>query len=92
MTKARAHLVVSGRVQGVFYRAYARDRAESLQLGGWIKNRPDGGVEAVVEGEAENVDVFINWCRQGPPSARVEHVELDRQEYSGEFAGFAVRY
>lgn len=92
MTKARAHLVVSGRVQGVFYRAYARDRAEVLQLCGWIKNRSDGCVEAVVEGEAENVDVFISWCRQGPPSARVEQVELERQEYLGEFHGFAVRY
>lgn len=92
MNQARAHLVITGRVQGVFYRAYARDQAESLYLSGWVRNRPDGAVEAVVEGEAANVDLFIDWCRQGPPSARVEQVELERQDYSGEFQGFAVRY
>jgi acylphosphatase len=86
----RAHVVVSGRVQGVFFRSDARDRARSLQVAGWIRNVPDGTVEAVFEGEAERVESMVKWCRRGPSGAQVESVDVSREEPRGE-SGFAIR-
>ncbi len=65
------HIVVQGRVQGVCYRASAKTRASELELGGWVRNCPDGTVEIHVEGGRENVDRFVAWCQQGPPVADV---------------------
>ena len=70
----RVELVVRGRVQGVFYRASARDVAERLGLTGEVRNLPDGRVEAIAEGERERLEEFIDWCRRGPPMAEVEEV------------------
>src|SRR5207248_2077486 len=70
----RVHVLVRGRVQGVFYRAEARDRAESLRVAGWIRNLPDGSVEAVFEGEDDRVESMVAWCRRGPAGAGVEAV------------------
>ena len=71
----QVHVRVSGRVQGVFFRAEARSRAESLGLSGWIRNEPDGSVAAVFAGEPERVDSMVEWCRRGPAGARVDEVE-----------------
>jgi acylphosphatase len=72
----RARIRARGRVQGVFFRSEARDRARSLGLAGWIRNVPDGSVEAVFEGEDERVDALLAWCRRGPAGARVDEVEV----------------
>jgi acylphosphatase len=86
----RAHVVVQGMVQGVFFRVGARDRARSLGVAGWIQNRPDGSVEAVFEGDDDRVDSMIEWCRRGPAGADVRDVEVTTEVPRGE-AGFAVR-
>lgn len=89
MTEARAHVVVSGRVQGVFFRAETRDRARSLGLGGWVRNNRDGSVEAVFEGDQERVESMVDWCRRGPAHAEVENVHVAWEDPQGEKA-FAV--
>ena len=86
----RAELVVTGRVQGVFYRASAQQEARRLGLSGEIRNSPGGEVEAVVEGEKAAIDEFIAWCRRGPPSAEVEDVRVRWSEPRGEFRTFRV--
>jgi len=85
----RAHVVVHGAVQGVFFRAETRDRARSLGLAGWVRNVPDGTVEAVFEGDDERVESMVDWCRRGPAGARVEEVEVEWAEVRGE-KGFSV--
>jgi acylphosphatase len=85
----RAHVIVRGQVQGVFFRAEARDRAASLDLVGWIRNNPDGTVEAVFEGEDERVESIVEWCRGGPALAQVEDVDVSWEQPQGE-SGFAV--
>lgn len=89
---ARTRVLIEGRVQGIFFRAYARDQAAQLKLAGWVRNLPDGSVEALVEGPIDRVEAFINWCHSGPPNARVTAVKIERQEYRGEFQTFSVRY
>jgi acylphosphatase len=80
---------ISGRVQGVFYRASARAEAERLGLSGFVRNEPDGSVYAEAEGEREALDRFVDWCRRGPPQARVERVEVEKGTVKG-FKGFVV--
>jgi acylphosphatase len=89
--RARAHVYVSGEVQGVFFRDATRQRAGELGLDGWVKNLPDGRVEAVFEGPAEKVEEMIRWCEQGPPHARVESVDSEHGEARGDLSGFEVR-
>jgi len=92
VARASAHLVVSGLVQGVFYRQSAVDEARSLGLDGWVRNLPDGRVEAEAEGERDRVEAFVAWCRRGPPSARVDDVEATWGAPSAAAGrGFAVR-
>ena len=86
----RAHVVVHGGVQGVFFRVEARDRARSLGLGGWVRNTADGSVEAIFEGEDERVESMVDWCRRGPSGARVDEVDVAWAEPEGE-SGFAIR-
>jgi acylphosphatase len=86
----RIRVRVQGRVQGVFFRAEARERAESLGVGGWIRNAGDGSVEAVFEGADEQVDSLVEWSRRGPAGARVDEVETVREKPVGE-VGFQVR-
>lgn len=80
----RVRVVVRGRVQGVFFRAEARARADSLGLAGWIRNLPDGSVEALFEGEPELVESMVAWCRRGPSGADVDEVEARAEEPAGE--------
>jgi len=92
VVKVRAHLVIEGRVQGVFFRAYTEDEARKHKVAGWVKNRADGSVEAILEGEGTDVPALIDWCRRGPPHARVTQVEVEWENYAGEFRDFSVRY
>jgi acylphosphatase len=91
-TKARAHVYVSGLVQGVFFRSNTKRMADMLGVKGWVKNLPDGRVEAVFEGEKEAVASMVEWCHKGPPDAVVEHVEVIWEEYKGEFKDFRIIY
>ncbi len=84
------HLLITGRVQGVSYRATACAEAERLGLAGWVRNRRDGSVEAVVSGPAEVVERFIEWARRGPPAARVDGVAVTAAAPSAD-AGFDMR-
>lgn len=88
----RAHIFISGRVQGVFFREKAKKKAESLGVSGWIKNLSDGRVEAVFGGEREKVEKMLKWSKRGPFWAKVEHFDLIWEEYQGEFKTFEVRY
>ena len=90
--KTKANVMVSGKVQGVFYRAETAVKARQLDITGWIRNLPDGRVEAVFEGDEADVQTMVEFCRRGPPNARVMNVEVVRGEWKGEFADFAVRY
>ena len=87
MTRARVR--VTGRVQGVYFRAETAERATALGLGGWVRNAPDGGVEAVFEGSDERVTSLVEWCRRGPVGARVDHVAVEWEEPRGEH-GFEI--
>ncbi|MCG9968650.1 acylphosphatase [Pelotomaculum terephthalicicum JT] len=86
----RAHVIISGKVQGVYYRAKAREQALTLKLSGWIKNMPDGRVEGIFEGGREGVDKMIDWCRQGPARAVVTGLEIKWEEPLGDFSGFMI--
>lgn len=90
--KARAHVYVSGLVQGVFFRSNTKKMADRLGVKGWVRNTPDGRVEAVFEGEREAVVSMIEWCRKGPPDAIVEKVDVAWEEYKGEFKDFKIVY
>lgn len=92
MEKTRKHLIIEGRVQGVFYRDSARRQARSLGLTGWVRNRSDGAVEAVVEGPGDHVGLFVDWCRRGPSAARVDRVQETEKAWTGEFDTFDVSY
>jgi acylphosphatase len=87
---ARARVVVSGRVQGVFFRDETRRRARSLGVAGWVANRRDGAVEAVFEGRRDAVESMVGWCGRGPSGARVDDVQTSWEGPRGE-DGFAVR-
>jgi acylphosphatase len=79
----RAHLFISGKVQGVGYRFSTQDMAVLLKLNGWVRNLRDGRVEAVFEGSKEKVEEMLLWCRQGPPAARVAEIEITYEPPEG---------
>ena len=83
MARVRAHLRIHGRVQGVGFRSRMHREAKKLGLTGWVRNLPDGTVEAVVEGEPERVETIIGWAHQGPSGARVTKVEVRWEEPEG---------
>ena len=87
----RAHVYVSGDVQGVFFRDSTREKAELLGLSGWVKNRPDGRVEALFEGPSDRVREMVRWCEQGPPHAGVEDVDVEFGAAQEDHSGFEVR-
>ena len=88
----RAHVFISGRVQGVFYRAGTRDMAEQLGLTGWVKNTSDGRVEAIFEGEEFAVKDMVTWCHQGPRFSDVSNVTVDYTKFLREFKEFSITY
>ncbi len=85
----RVHVFVTGRVQGVFFRAECAERALALDLAGWVRNASDGRVEAVFEGPGPHVEAMLRWCRHGPSRARVDSVDLREETPAGE-TGFRV--
>ncbi|WP_440771722.1 acylphosphatase [Natronorubrum sp. DTA28] len=89
--RTRAHVFVTGTVQGVYYRANTRDTALEKGIDGWVKNLEDGRVEAIFEGPEEDVESMIEWCHTGSPAAEVEDVEAEYEEPQGE-DGFDIRY
>jgi len=89
---ARARITVSGRVQGVFYRANTVEQAFALKLAGEVRNMMNGDVEIVAEGGRKKIEKLIAWCRVGPPHARVDSVDVTWEEYQGEFTDFSVSY
>ena len=92
MKKRRVHVWITGRVQGVFFRAYARDAAHLIGVTGWVRNLPDGRVEAVFEGESDKVERMIEWCREGTPMSRIERVDLLEEVYTGDFDRLAITH
>ena len=92
MSDLRAHVLVSGRVQGVFFRDSTQRQANARGVRGWVRNLPDGRVEAVFEGGEQAVRHMVSWCRQGPANAYVTDVEIDYQAPTGEFSSFSVRH
>lgn len=90
--KARAHVRISGYVQGVFFRYHTRELAQRLGLRGWVRNTPDDRVEAVFEGEKGAVERMLGFCHRGPSGARVTDVKIKWEQTRGEFSGFEVRY
>lgn len=92
MPRARAHIFVSGMVQGVFFRAFTEEVARSNHLTGWVRNLPDGRVEALMEGEKGDIGRAMEALYQGPPASRVENIDLSWEEPTGEFHSFFVKY
>jgi acylphosphatase len=90
--RLNVHVIISGRVQGVWFRANTKQKAEQLGLTGWVRNTSDGCVEAVFEGEEKTVKEMIQWCRKGPALAKVEKVEVKNQNLTDGFDNFSVRY
>lgn len=88
MDNARAHLVISGIVQGVWYRAFTERTANALGLTGWVRNLPGGDVEAVIEGARAAIEMAILECKKGPPSSRVDNIEVRWEEPTGDFSSF----
>ena len=92
MEKIRLRVIIEGRVQGVFFRHHTQEMASKLEVKGWVKNRRDGSVEAVFEGDREPVDQIIQWCQRGPSGAKVRNVSVTQENYTGEFEDFFVTY
>ena len=90
--KIRATVIVRGLVQGVAFRHYTSLAAERHRVTGWVRNLPDGSVQACFEGEEEDVHAQVEWCRSGPPQARVDELVLEEGKFTGEFSGFSVRH
>lgn len=90
--KIRAHIIVSGRVQGVYFRQETAKQAGKFGVSGWVRNLNDGRVEAVFEGEKDTVERIVNWIKKGPFFAKVSNLKVDWQEYSGEFNNFEIKY
>ena len=92
MKTAKAHLLIEGRVQGVFYRAFTRNLASKLGLNGWVSNLYDGRVEALFEGSRESIEQAIQECRKGPAGSSVSNIDVRWEESSEEYKSFEIRY
>lgn len=90
MKNIRVHLIIEGRVQGVCYRDSTRLKAVELELKGWVKNKSDGTVEIVAEGDESDIQKFVEWCHEGPPYAVVYKIRQSSQEYRNEFDSFNI--
>jgi acylphosphatase len=90
MEQVRAHVIISGHVQGVSFRAYTRDRAREAGVHGWVRNLNDGRVEAVFEGSRQAVQKLVSWCYSGPIQAQVEKVEVEWEEPTHQEGAFGI--
>jgi acylphosphatase len=88
----RAHVYVTGSVQGVFFRAETENNATQHNLTGWVRNLPDGRVEALFEGEKQQVDAIITFCKRGPPGAYVSKLDITWEDWTGEFKEFRIKH
>ena len=88
----RAHLFISGRVQCVFFRSTMCQKARQFNIYGFVKNLPDGNVEAVLEGEEEKVEKLVEWAKKGTFLAKVKEIEIIKEDYKGEFENFEIIY
>jgi acylphosphatase len=88
----RAEVIVHGFVQGVWFRQSTKDEAMRLGVAGWVRNLPDGSVEAVFEGEKKKVEEIVGWCHRGPSGAQVAKVDVSWERFTGEFFHFDIRY
>lgn len=88
----RLHLIIHGRVQGVFFRRFVCEQAQRLGLTGYVRNKNDGSVEAVAEGEEKILQELVALCRKGPTAARVDKIDVEEENYTGDFKGFVRRY
>ena len=86
------HLIIRGRVQGVWFRASTQEAADKLGIKGWVRNTPDGAVEAHIQGEDSSVEKMLSWCYHGPPGARVDHIDISRVNPDEEYKAFNIRY
>ena len=89
---ARVNVIVSGRVQGVFFRASAKQKADELGITGWVKNTSDGNVEAVFEGLDKHVEEIIDWCKTGPRLAKVNNIKIIRLDPKKDFNNFSIKH
>lgn len=92
LIEVRAHLFLSGKIQGVFFRDSMKKKAEKLGVSGWVKNLKDGRVEAVFEGKKDKVESMVKWSNKGPILAKVEDLEADWEEPKGNFKEFDIKY
>jgi acylphosphatase len=90
--KKRVHVIIKGKVQGVFFRVETKKAANAAGVLGWVRNRRDGAVEAIFEGEPERIERMLAWCRTGSPFSRVDSVAEDWSPYLGEFSSFDITY
>jgi acylphosphatase len=91
MSSARAKVIIKGRVQGVFYRQSTCTKSLEMEVTGWVRNMPNGYVEAVFEGCEQKIMDILEWCKQGPDSARVDEVIVSYEEPTGEFSTFKIK-
>lgn len=92
MNSKRVHLLVEGRVQGVYFRQGMMETAEKNNVLGWVKNLPDNKVEAILEGNDSNIDAVVEWARFGPAGAVVQELKVTEEMYVAEFSDFVIRY
>ena len=92
MDSKRVHLLIRGRVQGVYFRQSMMETAEKNNVLGWVQNLPDNRVEAILEGNDSNVDAVIEWAHFGPAGAVVDELKITEENYIGEFSEFEIRY
>jgi acylphosphatase len=92
MQNVRKRVIITGWVQGVFFRATLLEKASAANVKGWVRNNRDGSVEAVLEGDHNGVERVIRWCHRGPGGAVVENVQVADENYTGEFTTFSITY
>ena len=92
MDSKRVHLLINGRVQGVYFRQGMMETAEKNNVLGWVRNLPDDSVEAILEGNNSNVDAVVEWARFGSAGAVVKELKITEENYVGEFSDFVIRY
>ena len=92
MGDVRAHVIISGKVQGVYFRSETQRAAENNEVFGWVKNRRDGKVEALFEGDEDDVRNVLDWCRDGSTYSQVKDVKVEWEEFAEEFDGFEIVY
>ena len=92
MEKVIAHIVVSGKVQGVCFRMETKRVAERYNVSGWVRNNRNGTVEAVFEGEKDDIASVIEWCKKGPSHSKVSRVDITEENYTGKFRGFDITF